>query len=54
MADDGIVTTMRFPRSVWSRMKHLQADGKIKSMQEAVLKGLEMYFKVLDKDENGK
>jgi translation elongation factor EF-Tu-like GTPase len=57
MSNDGMVTTVRFPRSVWARMKHLQADGKIKSMQEAVLKGLEMYFKILDRtdgDEDGK
>lgn len=48
---DGIITTVRFPRSVWARMKYLQADGKIKSMQEAILKGLEMYFRSLDGSE---
>ncbi len=49
--NDSIVTTVRFPRSVWSRLKHLQADGKIKSIQDAVVKGLEMYFRFLDRVE---
>ncbi len=46
--NNSIVTTVRFPRSVWSRLKHLQADGKIKSIQDAVVRGLDMYFGFLD------
>ncbi len=46
--NDSIVTTVRFPRSVWSRLKHLQADGKVKSIQDAVVRGLALYFRFLD------
>ncbi len=51
MSEDSIVTTVRFPRWVWSKLKHLQADGKVKSIQDAVVKGLEMYFRFLDRVE---
>ncbi len=46
--NNSIVTTVRFPRWVWSKLKHLQADGKVKSIQDAVAKGLALYFRFLD------
>jgi len=58
MDDDSKVTTVRLPRSIWSKVKHLQGDDKVKSIQDAVVRGLELLFKTLDRqterDEDGK
>ena len=36
------ITTIRIPRDLWIRLRRLQEQGKIKSIQQATIKGLEM------------
>lgn len=38
---DIIQTTVRLPRALWIKLRRLQEEGKIKSIHEAILKGLE-------------
>lgn len=38
---DIIQTTVRLPRDLWLKLRRLQEEGKIKSIHDAILKGLE-------------
>ncbi len=37
--------TIRLPFEIWKRLRELQTDGKIKSIQEAVVQGLRKLLK---------
>jgi len=37
--------TIRIPFELWKRLRELQTDGKIKSIQEAVVDGLQKLLK---------
>ena len=45
-----ILTSVRLPESLKSRLLHLQADGKIKSIQAAILESLEKFVDTKEKE----
>lgn len=45
-----ILTSVRLPEPLKSRLLHLQADGKIKSIQAAILESLEKYVTLKEKE----
>jgi len=38
-------TTIRLPKSMWVKLRRLQEEGKIKSIHQACLDGLELIIK---------
>lgn len=38
-------TTIRLPKSMWIQLRRLQEEGKIKSIHQACLDGLELIIK---------
>lgn len=48
--DKLILTSIRLPESLKSRLLHLVADGKIKSIQAAVLESLEKFIESKEKE----
>jgi hypothetical protein len=49
-AEKLILTSIRLPESLKSRLLHLQADGKIKSIQQATLDALDALATKLEKE----
>lgn len=39
------ITTIRIPYAIWKKLRRLQEDGKIKSIQQACIEGLERVIK---------
>ena len=39
------VTTIRIPYDMWKKLRRMQEDGKIKSIQQASIEGLERIIK---------
>ena len=43
--NDYTITTVRIPNDLWRELRHLQADGWMKSLQQVVIDALEIFVK---------
>jgi len=45
MTKEIIQTTVRLPKELWLKLRHMEEDGKIKSIHDGILKGIEWITK---------